>query len=108
MTASIDPSRRFILPEDAPYLRNMAALWAADPGLARKIEAIDDEGYAVEKSKAGEPTLAIDTADGRKISLHSRHHPIDEAKRLIDAVDFEKAFAFSLHGLGLGYHLEIL
>ena len=38
MTASTDPSTRFILPGDAPYLKNLAALWSIDPALAADIE----------------------------------------------------------------------
>src|SRR5689334_17849602 len=44
MTASSDPSMRYVLAEDAPYLKNLAALWAADAALARKLEMLEDDG----------------------------------------------------------------
>ena len=43
MTASSDSSTRFVLAEDAPYLKNMAVLWTVDPALAGMIEASDGE-----------------------------------------------------------------
>jgi hypothetical protein len=42
-----DASRRFVLGDDAPLVRNLAALWAADPELAATIEALHPrEPYA--------------------------------------------------------------
>ena len=32
-----DPSARFVLTDDAPYLRNLAALWVIDPALAARV-----------------------------------------------------------------------
>ena len=47
MLVQADPSLRFVLPTDAPYLKNMAALWALDAKLAAQIEATDGvESYA--------------------------------------------------------------
>lgn len=107
MTASADPSCRYVLDPDAPYLRNLAALWAVDPALARRIEAVE-EPYPVELSKSGDPTVAVAGPAGRKIYLHSRHQPTDEAKRLVDPVDAGQCMAFHVHGFGLGYHTEQL
>ena len=101
---------RYVLPDDAPLLKNLAALWATDPELAAELESLHPTpGYPVERSKAGPPTLAI-TPPGaaRPIYLHSRHQPLDEAARLIDAVGVGEAFAFYVHGFGLGYHVEQL
>ncbi|MGH7215381.1 MAG: motility associated factor glycosyltransferase family protein, partial [Tepidisphaeraceae bacterium] len=107
-TDTADSSARFVLAEDAPYLRNLAALWAACPPLAREIEALDvDDRYRVEPSKAGPPTLAIDVGP-RTVHLHSRHQPIDEARRLVDTVDHREKLTFYVHGFGLGYHAEML
>ena len=108
MTATADPSRRHVLPSDAPLVRNLAALWAADPELAAAVDAENRPTYAVEPSKSGEPTVAVPTADGRTIHLHSRHRPLEEAKRLIEEIDCEQHVFYHVHGLGLGYHLEIL
>lgn len=104
-----DPMR-YVLPKDAPLLRNLAALWAADPRLAADLEALHPTpAYAVEPSRTGPPTLAL-TPPGaaRPIYLHSRHQPLDEARRLIDAAAVADKFAFYVHGLGLGYHVEAL
>src|SRR5688500_5283514 len=107
-TDASDPSTRFILPEDAPYLRNMAVLWAAEPGLAARVEALDaDATYAVQASKSGPPTVAVPAGpSGRPVFLHSRYEPIEEARRLVAELDAEKHVACYVHGFGLGYHVE--
>jgi len=106
MPAINDESRRYVLPADAPYLRNMANLWATDPDLARQIESMpDNELYAAESAKCGDFTIAIQGSDGAKRYLHSRHNPVDEAKRLVDATNTQGRFVFCVHGLGLGYHV---
>jgi hypothetical protein len=108
MTASSDPSTRFVLPEDAPYLANLAALWVNDPGLAAQIESLPEPGgYPVEPSKSGPPTAALTTAQGRRLYLHSRFDPVAEAAKLTDTIDAGKAGYFIL-GFGLGYHTETL
>jgi len=109
MTASTDPSRRFILADDAPYVRNVAALWAVDAELAAAVEGAElGENHRIVLAKSGEPTLCVRKADGRELFLHSRYTPREEAQRLVDAIDTRERVAFYLHGLGLGYHLEIL
>jgi hypothetical protein len=109
MTASVDSSARFVLPEDAPFLANLAALWGADPELAAAIEALEGEpSYLVEDSKSGDPTVSIQSDDGRRLYLHSRHQPREEAERLIQSIDFSSCLFFHIFGLGLGYQLELL
>jgi hypothetical protein len=109
MTAITDPSARFVLPEEAPYLRNLPALWNAAPKLAAAIEALEGQpSYPVEPSRSGEPTVAVTTAEGRRLYLHSKHRPLDEAKRLVDSIDARQHVFYHIHGLGLGYHLELL
>jgi hypothetical protein len=44
MAATGDISTRYVLPSDAPLLRNLAALWSLDPDLARRIEALHPDG----------------------------------------------------------------
>jgi hypothetical protein len=86
MTASIDASRRFVLPADSPYAKNLAALWAAEPKLAEAVEAVESQpSHPVELAKSGLPTVISTTSDGKKIHLHSRYDPLDDAKRLIDS-----------------------
>ena len=60
MIVPTDPSLRFVLPEDSPYLNNMAALWTIDPQLAARIEATDGvESYLCEPSRSGPPTVVF-------------------------------------------------
>src|SRR5437868_1923832 len=107
-TAVQDPSR-FVLDEDAPYLKNLAALWTVEPNLAAAIEALHPRpSYRVQASKAGPPTVSVPTADGRMVSLHSRYRPVEEAKKLLEDVDAGGAVVFYLFGFGLGYHVELL
>ncbi len=109
MTATADPSTRFVLSEEDCYVRNLAALWAAEPELAAAIEALEGEaGYPLEASKSGAPTVAAPASDGRRIYLHSRHRPIEEAKRLVESIDSQEEIFHHIFGLGLGYHLEAL
>lgn len=87
----------------------MAALWAVDPALAEQLEPLlDQEPYAIEPSKAGWPTLSLPTPDGRRLFLHSRHQPLDEARRLVESADLEGKTVLFVHGFALGYHVEML
>ena len=104
MTASAIPPSRYVLPDDAPYLANLAALWTVDPALAARIEAIDDAAcHPVESARSGDPTAMVRTPDGRAVHLHSRYKPAEEAARLIENIDFQRTFVFHIHGFGLGY-----
>lgn len=105
-TAGNDLSQRFVLPADSPLLANLAALWAVLPDLARQIESLlETPSYPVERARSGEVTLAIPTSTGRPLYLHSRFEPVDEARKLIAAVDTDENVAFYVYGFGLGYHL---
>jgi len=87
----------------------MAALWTADPQLAQQLEEqLEHEPYAIEASRSGAPTVALLTADGRKIHLHSRYEPLEEARKLIDRAQTDQKAVFCVHGFGLGYHVENL
>jgi hypothetical protein len=109
MTPSVDPSQRFVLPDDAPLLRNLAALWASEPNLARAVESdLETEGYLLEPSKSGLPTVRVQTSDGRTTYLHSRYEPVREAEKLIESIEVERKTTFYVLGFGLGYHLEKL
>ncbi|HZN64752.1 MAG TPA: 6-hydroxymethylpterin diphosphokinase MptE-like protein [Tepidisphaeraceae bacterium] len=111
-----DPSRRHVLAADAPLLKNLAALWAADPTLAADLEALHPTpSYPVETTKAGVPTVAVvpqtsgsAKSPARSIYLHSRYQPVEEAATLVEPLDVDSVFAFYVHGLGLGYHVEQL
>lgn len=101
---------RFVLPEDACYLKNMAALWASEPRLARQIEALspDNQTCLVEPARNGQPTARAKTFDGRWIYLHSRHQPAQEADKLIEHLNTDQIVAFYVQGFGLGYHVQKL
>src|SRR4051812_17466720 len=104
-----DPSGRFALAADAPYLSNLAALWVTDPALAVRIEATGGRpSHAVQPSRAGPPTVSVPGPAGRGVWLHSRYEPVEEAKRLIAPIDAGKTVGFYVYGFGLGYHAELL
>ncbi|HEX8910773.1 MAG TPA: 6-hydroxymethylpterin diphosphokinase MptE-like protein [Humisphaera sp.] len=107
--AADDPSSRFVLPSDHPYLKNIEALWGTEPDLAKLIEAIPDADlYPVETTRAGVPTVALAGPAGRPVPLHSRYDPAAEAARLVASVDVGERLVLYVHGLGLGYHVEAL
>jgi hypothetical protein len=110
MTASIDASRRFVLPADSPYPKNLAALWTAEPKLAEAIEATEAQpSHPVELARSGLPTVISTTGDGRKIHLHSRYDPAGDATRLIDScANIDECVMFTVAGFGLGYHVQEL
>jgi hypothetical protein len=109
MAASHDASERFIAPAQGPMMANLAALWATEPRLAEAIESLDEQSeYPVEASRCGLPTVAVRTADGRRVYLHSRYQPLEEAQRLIDPIEIAQKTTFNVLGLGLGYHLQLL
>jgi hypothetical protein len=109
LDSATDSSHRFVLAEDAPYLRNLQSLWATDPKLAAAIEAFDNQpSYPCEASRSGQPTMRAQTSDGRDLYLHSRHEPLKEAEQLLGDINPRETFVFFLHGLGLGYHAELL
>jgi hypothetical protein len=106
-----DASRRCVLPEDAPLLRNLAALWALDAKLAERVEAClrpTAAPYETAVSKSGAPTVAVKDVDGRSLFLHSRYEPVQEAKTLLDAMEIGDRVVFHAFGFGLGYHVEEL
>lgn len=108
MTATNDPASAYVLPPDAPYLANLAALWASDARLAAAIEAAGDAGVRVEPAKSGEPTMSVMSDNGQRLYLHSRYQPAAEAHRLADAVEVADRLVFYCLGFGLGYHVERL
>lgn len=94
-------------------VKNLAALFAADLTLARKLDAMADGELAeLVATRSGEWTMAVadPTAEGggRPLFLHSRHNPGDEAKRLVDAAGVDGKVAFTVYGMGLGYHVADL
>jgi hypothetical protein len=103
-----DPSR-YVLPDDVPYLRNLAALWTIEPALAAAIESLHPTpGYDLQPSKSGVPTVSVPGPSGAEVLLHSRYRPIDEALKLVEAAQPDKSVFFYCYGFGLGYQVESL
>ncbi|TWT40393.1 hypothetical protein RAS1_41020 [Phycisphaerae bacterium RAS1] len=103
----------------ACYLRNLEALYRADPALAARIEEIPFSGLPpFEPTRDGGATIRVAADDGKPLHVHSRYTPGDEARRLVaaqlaeaaDAGESERreAAAVVLCGLGLGYHVVAL
>jgi len=91
------------------FLHNMAALWRADPVLAMKVDAVDDEDRPrLEPARSGAWTVRAQASDGSPVYLHSRYDPQAEAEKLADAVKIEEKYCFVVSGFGLGYHLRAL
>src|SRR6185437_2856966 len=101
--------RRYVLSDDAPLLANLAALWRIDPNLAAASECRHPTpSYPVQISKSGLPTVAIPKPGAGSVCLHSRYQPLDEANRMIDAIELTARLWFYVFGFGLGYHVEAL
>ncbi|MFO0972327.1 MAG: 6-hydroxymethylpterin diphosphokinase MptE-like protein [Phycisphaerae bacterium] len=92
-----------------PFVRNMTALYRRDSRLAYRIDLLEHaDSPTVEPSRAGPPTAFVRSAEGRPLHLHSRHDPVDEARRLIEPGAGEPALCAVLCGLGLGYYAAAL
>src|SRR5436305_2606709 len=105
---TLDHSTRFVLAEGAPLIANLAALWGVDPALASELEErLQEPTYLLTAARSGDTTVALPAAGGQ-IFLHSKHRPMEEAKRLIDSVDLNDKTLIAVHGFGLGYHVEEL
>lgn len=111
MTATAVPSITYAAPparhDPAVLVANLAALFAADLPLARQLDQLaDDQLPPLVPTKSGHFTIAMPDPSGRDVFLHSRHHPVDEARRLLAAQDADglsHKVCIALHGSGLGY-----
>lgn len=109
MNARDDISSRYVCAQGSPLPANLAALWALDAKLAERIESLHPlDPYALQESKSGAWTVAVQTAEGRSAFLHSRYEPVAEAKRLVDTLEIGEQIVFYVFGLGLGYHVDEL
>jgi hypothetical protein len=109
MTATADETRLYVLPPEAPFLANLAALWATDPALAAAIERTEStSSYPAQPTRSPVPTASAPTADGRMIQLHSRYQPLEEAAKLVETVDLSAGSVYWVQGFGLGYHVQRL
>lgn len=104
------------------YLANLGALYALDPELAARIDALPfAQTLPLEPTQDGHLTTRLTADDGKPIYVHSRYRPLEEAQTLMtnqtqrpsegngggpDA-DLEN-LCFLVAGLGLGYHVAEL
>lgn len=87
----------------------MAQLWRHDPKLAQRIDELPpDASLAVHPSRKGPVTAVAAAQDGRKLYLHSRHDPEQEAREFCRNLGKSEAYCVVLSGLGLGYHLKAI
>lgn len=92
------------------YLENLEALYATDPRLAARLEAIAFAQLpALEPTRDGLWTATVAADDGARLLLHSRYRPREEACRLVEQLDLEQGgHTFYVAGCGLGYVLAAL
>ncbi|MCH7592561.1 MAG: motility associated factor glycosyltransferase family protein [Planctomycetes bacterium] len=91
------------------FLHNMRALWRTDPELAMRVDAVDDEErFELERTRSGAWTARVQAPDGKAVYLHSRHDPIEEARRFVASTPTQDKYCYVISGLGLGYHVHAL
>lgn len=100
-------SRRYVLPPRALLTRNLAALWAVDADLARRVENTCADAVEILASRAGPATASIRTEAGPRL-LHSRYDPVAEAKKLVERTPLQDATILFVNGFGLGHHVTQL
>ncbi len=96
-------------PVNQNFLDNMARLWRHDPRLALAVDELPVEAALdVLPSKKGPLTAVATARDGRKLFLHSRYDPEQEALDFCKSLGKSEAYCVILSGLGLGYHVKAL
>ena len=91
------------------FLDNMARLWRHDPRLAQQVDQVQpDASLALQPSKKGPMTAVVVAQDGRKLFVHSRYDPEQEARDFCKSLGKSEAYCIVLSGLGLGYHVKAL
>src|SRR5262245_43285416 len=81
--AALDIDTRALLPV---YLRNLAALYRRDSGLAARIDAIPFCACPpLAPTRGGAPTVRLSDDSNREVYLHSRYDPLAEARQFVDA-----------------------
>ncbi len=88
------------------YLRNLEALYRADPELAARLEALPFAALPpLEPTREGRWTARVQAGDAA-VYVHSRQRPLAEASRLLAQAGEVEHPTFLLIGLGLGYLAE--
>jgi len=89
--------------------RNLTAMERTNSPLAAKLRDVAPRpGVAFEPAKRDEALSAAATANGRTITLCSKHAPLAEADRLADQVDLETHAVFVVLGIGAGHQWGIM
>jgi len=58
-------------------------------------------------SRSGDPTLSLELGDGRRLYIHSKYNPKEEAEQFINKYEgLEKVEHVFFYGIGLGYHID--
>lgn len=88
------------------FERNLQALALRNPDTARRLANAPALAttLAFTNTDDGVPAATL-SAGNTAQSLCSRRRPLDEARKLIDAVDIKSAAVFVVAGFGLGYHV---
>ena len=86
---------------------NLSRLRRTDPELADRLVDIPSMPLQWGPSKSG-PLTALIEQDGRQIALASRYDPMEEARQLVERVDFKKHGGIVALGMGLGYHVGLI
>lgn len=86
---------------------NLGAMFAADLGLARLLDALPESALpSLQPTRSGHWTTTLPGIDGRAVYLHSRHDPVDEARRQLAAQapgGLGETALVVCYGAGLGY-----
>jgi len=90
------------------FNKNINALAAKNSGLSERLRQAAAGYVEVVESKNGYPVPCINSADGRKIFIHSRVDPIREAERFIAEIDPSDRDLVIILGFGFGYHCELM
>ena len=76
----------------ARYLANLTALYASDPELAVRIDALPFSRLPpLEPARDGNLTVRLTADDGQSVYAHSRHRPLEEASALVAGQTRRKA-----------------
>lgn len=91
------------------YVDNLAALYRRDPSLAAQLETIPFAALPqLEAARDGNVTVRLTADDGQSIYAHSKVRPVDQARKLVDALPPADHATFVVFGPGLGYVLSVL
>ncbi len=91
------------------YLANLEALYRTDAPLAAALDHLPlAELPPLEPTRDGHLTLKLTADDGRPVYAHSRHRPLEEARRIVEQLPEREHPTFFINGLGLGYLLPEL